>query len=56
MQVLRVNEMDFRKTHDFCDYVALMDEQPQSVVLELLDSAGHEKEFRISRVNVDFNR
>lgn len=40
MKVLKINSLDFQQEHQFCDYVQLMQQRPERLLVELLDEKG----------------
>ncbi|MCE4564554.1 aspartyl protease family protein [Maribellus sp. CM-23] len=47
MKVTKVDNLDFEKDHDFCDYMSY--EPGDTVFLEVVDAEGKKREFRIEK-------
>ncbi len=49
MQILKVNSMDFTKTHNFCDYVNYLNVEPDTINLVLKDNNGEIKQVVLEK-------
>ncbi len=52
MTALKADSLDFSRTHDFCDYMVLMREAPDTMHVVLQDSAGVMLPFKVGKTTL----
>lgn len=52
MKVITFDLFDFSENYDICDYLRLMDNPPDTLSLEVIDSTGKVQEFNINRFSL----
>lgn len=52
MKVTKVDSLNFELNHDFCDYVSFMNNPPENLYIELIDSTGQKVDFRLIKTDI----